>query len=216
MPNQAGIQSKINRGLGIAASKLGAAFDLYRPSSANQPISSGNLIRTILADFDVKATYSYDAVSLHKNPYFYGLFDGSQTQPYDYLVNGTTIYFVAAQPPVRPILCIGCNRVLSFAAAASETQVGEGPYGGRTVGTDVAFAADWPASVLQGTRGESTLERLPQDTRAPWWDILLPAIPGVVLSMGDFLTDDLGRRYVISSAELSNLGWRLTVGEQEP
>ena len=30
--------------------------------------------------------------------------------------------------------------------------------------------------------------------------------------MGDVLTDDLGRRFIVSAAELTGLGWRMTAG----
>jgi hypothetical protein len=41
--------------------------------------------------------------------------------------------------------------------------------------------------------------------------VLLPAQPDVVLLVADLMTDDLGRNAVVSSAELTNLGWRLSV-----
>ena len=41
--------------------------------------------------------------------------------------------------------------------------------------------------------------------------MLLPAFPGVVLLPADLMTDDLGRSAVVSAAELTALGWRLTV-----
>jgi len=39
--------------------------------------------------------------------------------------------------------------------------------------------------------------------------VLLPAPVGVVLAYGDLMSDDLGRSAVITSTELTPLGWRL-------
>jgi hypothetical protein len=64
--------------------------------------------------------------------------------------------------------------------------------------------------VLQGTKGEKGGVALPGDVRDAWWAILLPFVPGVVLRSGDLISDDLSRRYIISSAELTDLGWRIT------
>ena len=59
--------------------------------------------------------------------------------------------------------------------------------------------------------GGSPAAELPSDTSVPYWTVLLPAFPGVVLLPADLMTDDLGRNAVVSAAELTGLGWRLTV-----
>jgi hypothetical protein len=52
---------------------------------------------------------------------------------------------------------------------------------------------------------------LPGDVRNPSWLILLPPLPGnVYLRSADVITDEQSRRYVISSAELTDLGWRIS------
>ena len=40
---------------------------------------------------------------------------------------------------------------------------------------------------------------------------MMPAIPDVILRPSDLMADDLGRNAVVSAAELTDLGWRLTV-----
>jgi hypothetical protein len=52
---------------------------------------------------------------------------------------------------------------------------------------------------------------LPGDSSVSRWTVLLPAHPDIVLQFSDLLTDDLGRSAVVSSAELTDLGWRLSV-----
>jgi hypothetical protein len=88
-------------------------------------------------------------------------------------------------------------------------------YEGNTPDTQTPLATGWYASVLQGTKGEKNEVGLPGDVRNPWWLILLPQIPGVTLRTSDLVSDDIGRRYVISSAELTDLGWRLTAQQAQ-
>jgi hypothetical protein len=38
----------------------------------------------------------------------------------------------------------------------------------------------------------------------------MPAYPGIVLRTSDVIRCELGRKYVISSAELTDMGWRIT------
>jgi hypothetical protein len=52
---------------------------------------------------------------------------------------------------------------------------------------------------------------LPNDTSVPYWTVLLPVIPDVILLPSDLMTDDLGRSAVVAAAELTDLGWRVTV-----
>ena len=40
--------------------------------------------------------------------------------------------------------------------------------------------------------------------------MLVPYLAGVILNNDDIVTDDLGRQFVLSSCELTALGWRLT------
>jgi hypothetical protein len=70
---------------------------------------------------------------------------------------------------------------------------------------------NWPASVLGASGGGRPDTALPSDSSVPYWTVLLPAMPGVILHPSDLMTDDLGRAAVVAGAELTDLGWRLTV-----
>ncbi len=52
---------------------------------------------------------------------------------------------------------------------------------------------------------------LPADASPGAWSVLLPAINGVVFRAGDLMTDDLNRKGVVATAELTELGWRMLV-----
>ena len=109
-----------------------------------------------------------------------------------------------------PILMVECNRTLTVLRPEQQTGVGAVGYGGNTSAGETTLMQGWPASVLQGTKGEKTEAALPGDNRTPWWSILMPAFAGVILRTADIMTDELNRRYIISSAELTDAGWRLT------
>ena len=68
----------------------------------------------------------------------------------------------------------------------------------------------WLASCGAGPRGERGDVTLPDDVKNPWWVFRLPTIPGIAINTDYIITDDLGRRYSVSSAELSEFGWKLT------
>ena len=69
----------------------------------------------------------------------------------------------------------------------------------------------WPASVIGSSGSGQPSADLPSDSSIPYWTVLLPAVPGIVLLPADLMSDDLGRSAVVSAAELTALGWRLTV-----
>ena len=84
------------------------------------------------------------------------------------------------------------------------------PYGGYSAGQSAMLMERWPASVLKESKSSPTGAGLPTDVAVPYLGILVPSCPGVVLSPGDVITDDLARMAVITEAELTSMGWRLT------
>ncbi len=204
------LQAKIYQGYADAAIRLGTLYSQYRPSGVSAPIASGNLLGTILVAFDAAASFNFGRPALYAKPVWYALLDGTQTVVGDYLVGEAGTYFIAAQEPLLPIAAVLCNRTVSVLRPAGNTGVGAQPYGGDTAATETPVMTTWPASILQGTKGEKGDVALPGDIRQPWYAILLPAWPGVLIDTADVLNDDLGRRMKVSGAELTNLGWRLT------
>jgi hypothetical protein len=212
MTDGTSVQAKIWHGYAKAAQKIGLTFAHYRPQMASDPISVPNMLPALPASFSPDGTYKKP--SGYAKPVWQCVADGSQIAVGDYLVGGST-YFIAAVQPLLPILAVECNRTLTLSRPASADFVGSGGYSGNTKATEVTLMDAWPASVLQGTKGEKNDVSLPGDTRNPWWVVLMPQFSGTVIESGDFLTDDLNRRYVVSSAELTDLGWRLTAQQAE-
>src|SRR6185437_5188738 len=141
---------------------------------------------------------------------YFGLFDASQTQAGDYLVGPTGTWFIAAQQPLLPVLCVLANRTLTLGRPSAPNAAGGNDYGGVSLGAATVLGASWPASVMSNGGGAEGM--LPSDATVPYWGVLLPALP-FALRTADLVTDDLGRTFVVSAAEASALGWRLTVAE---
>lgn len=204
------LQSKIYAGFGKAALRIGYLTDVYRATTSANPTAVGNKIASLYASFNAE-DMKYQKPNKYGHPTWFCVLDGSSVHVGDYLKNthdGT--YFVAAMQQALPVLVVQTNRVINVLRPQQQTGVGAVSYGGDTDSNETALMTAWPASVLQGTKGEKGGISLPGDARDPWWSILLPSYSGVNLRSGDIVTDDLTRRYVISSAELTDLGWRLT------
>ena len=204
------LQNKIYGGYAKAAKRIGRNTDVYRPTDSTAAIVSANKVETIPASFNAE-DMKYGKPNKYGHPTWYVLLDGRLTQVGDYLDNaydGT--YFIAAQQTGLPILCVQCNRVVSALRPQIQSGLGAQGYGGNTDSKEAPLITSWPASILQGIKGERSEVGLPGDNRTPWWSILMPYLAGAVLRTGDIIKDDLHRRYIISSAELTDLGWRIT------
>ena len=201
------IQARIWRGNDKAAQYIGSSFEQYRPStnSVSAPLSAS--LQTLMASFNAE-DMTYRRPAKYGKPLWYCMADGSQLAVGDYLVGDDT-YFIAAMQDLLPILAVKCNRTVSVLRAET-AGVGDVGYSGDVTANETTLMSGWPASVLEGTKGEQNPADLPIDMRMPWWVVLLPAWSGLTLLTGDIITDDIGHRYVVSSPELTDLGWRLT------
>lgn len=208
------LNSKVWAGYAKAAKKVGTPYQHFRPSSASNPLASGNR----LADLPVSLNANdpkYSRPNMYGKSTWYAVADGSALQVGDYIVGIEGTLFVAALQQLLPIFMVDCNRTITVLRPTMDSGVGQVGYGGDTSATEQPLMTGWPASVLQWTKGEMNEVKLPGDLRVPWWTVLVPAWHGVTLRMSDIITDDLNRRYVISSAELTDLGWRLTAMQSQ-
>lgn len=209
------IQAKIYAGRGKAAIRIGLPCNQYRPLSAGAPLA--NLIGIINAAFNAGDS-KYLVPNLPGDPIWYADLDGRLTQPGDYLVRASdgATWFVSAQQQLLPIVAVECNRLVRITRQEPVTTIGAVGYGGNTKGNEVdvlgAPSALWPASILQGGRKQAGVN-LPAGTAQAGWKIALPPSVPITIMAADILTDDLGRRYVIDGAELTDMGWRLTSNE---
>jgi hypothetical protein len=205
------IASQFLIGPRIAGSILGASYQHYRPTAATNPIASGFLLGTtpvwVTADEDGRGRKAQN----YGKPVWFGMFDPTVVSAGDYLVGTLGTFFVASVNPPMPLQMVLCNRVLTITNPAPMS--GTGPlsvYGGDQSSTETLVATTWPGSLLQGTKAHGGDTRLPGDADQAWSSVLLPAIPGTTLRNDMIITDDLSQRHVVSSAEQTPLGWRLT------
>jgi hypothetical protein len=212
MPSRASIQEKVSRGFRIAGAKLGAPCQWYRAAGTGAAIAPATLQGTLLAAFDSDPAFASRKPSQYGKPQWYMLTDECGLQLGDYIVDpllGT--FFVASGEPFKPPMVIRCNRTLTFARPGAPP-AGADYYGGDETATETPLLTGWPAAVLQGTKGEAGDTKLPGDTRMPWVQVLLPQPASVQLRASDIALDDqpIQQRYIVSSAELTALGYRLT------
>jgi hypothetical protein len=203
------LQARIYAGYAKAAQRIGLPFDLYRPTGPANPLAPGNKLATLPASFRVDDRYR--EAQVYGKSQWLAYLDDSQTQVGDYLIGENASYFVAAQRPLLPVLTVACTRTVSVFRIAVPTGFGALGYGGTIDGSEVPLMTGWPASVLQAGKGGRNDVNLPADVQAPGWTMLLPAWSGVVIEPSDIVTDDLGRRHIVSVPELTDLGWRLIV-----
>lgn len=195
----------------------GRVFAVHRPSNPADPLAAS--LGTTLA-------YPYRTPKGHGDADWFLMIGEDLAQVGDYLVAGDEIYIYALAPFLMPAQAIRCNRkVALLEPPAPAATVGAQPYGGVCMGEAQAvlgtldaagaLATGWPCSILIGGRTEKG-GTLPMSTKDAGWQILLPrALPAQPRASGIFL-DDLGRRYIVEAAELSELGWRCNVKEVHP
>lgn len=209
------LQAKVARGYGIAAKHLGDTCNWYRCSNAGPVLISGNKLGTLPANFTTGTTYSKNQPP-GKNTWI-ALVDGTRVQQGDYLVDPQGVaWFISNLRGYLPPGAIQCNRVATFKRPVGSTNVGLNGYGGDVESTETLLATQIPCSIMSGSRrGEHTDAKLPEDVSGAWWDVLLPQISGLTLRPFDIIYDELGRRAIISTAELTpENGWRLTAEQQ--
>ena len=204
--SRASVEDAIRYGNGVAARQLGAACQLYRPRGAVQAICAASLLMRLPAHFEPLRQHG----SGYGHPLHTGVLDASYTRAGDYLRGGGATWFVASQEPLLPVLCVRTTCVVNLLRTAQPPSVGLSGYGGLVRAAADPVLTGWPASVLASGLG---LDRagLPGDAGSGGWSVLLPTFGGIFIRGGDLLTDDLGRAGVVTSAELSELGWRLAV-----
>ena len=203
-------QDLISRGMGSAARAIGLTADAYRPSGAANPLADANrYLRLPVAFADSRARFTRPVG--YAEATYDGIFDTAYTRPGDYLVRPDATWFIGNQPQLLPPLCVRTNRIVSFTRPAGAALAGVNAYGGVDRGAATALLTAWPASVLGAAAAGRPEADLPSDQSVPVWSVLLPAWPGILLRPADLMTDDLGRAAILAAAELTELGWRLTV-----
>ena len=202
--DSATIQARIWRGYAKSAQVLGANYQFYRPAGTYPGAETVSLPVSLNAE-DMK----YGKPNKYGKATWYALVDGTSVQVGDYFIGPQGTFFIAAMQPLLPILVVECNRTISLSRPQAQSGKGAQPYSGMTAADETPYATGVPCSILQGTKGEKSDADLPGDVRSPWWTVLLPGSVGRI-QRGDLIIDDEAQRYMVSSNEQTDLGWRLT------
>lgn len=198
-------------GLNVAARYLGVATDAYRPQGSDDPLALGNRFLKLHAAF-TSTRGEFRRANQYGNSLWYGFFDAAYTRPGDYLVQDEGTWFIASQHRLLPVLCVLSDRIVSFSRPVTPANQGTSSYGGVTAANVTPLMTNWPASIIAASNAGRPLATLPNNTATvPNWTVLLPSCPSVILRPTDLMSDDLGRNAVLTAAELTELGWRLTV-----
>lgn len=222
--NGATLQARVYAGYAAAALRVGLPYVISRPTAALSEATAPTVIGTLNAAFTVHSAsgFGFQRPSDYEKPTFHALLDGSQVMVGDFLTSaGNPSFFIASKDALVPILAVQTSRVISIATpgpSAVTAGYTPGTYAG-TVGAasainETAFLSGWPASVLQGARSVSE-KLLPGDVGAGMWTVLFPTFAGLSINAGDIMSDDIGRRYTVRTAEFTALGWRLAAQEAQ-
>ena len=211
--NGAQIQALIYQGMGVGAQSIGMPCAVFRPQNETAPLT--NQVAQFPASFNA-ANPGYTKPQGYGKAVWYADMDGRQTRPGDYLVrlsDGHT-WFISAQQQLLPIQVVECNRKIRIVRTQPVQGVGGLGYSGIVDPTPVLGTQDtpWPCSILQGGRPLPSVG-LPSDVKDAGWKILLPYVLGFKICSADLIEDDIGRGFVVTSAEFTDLGWRLDANE---
>jgi hypothetical protein len=204
------LQDRISWGLNVASRSIGTTADAYRPKGPFDPLDKRNRFLRLPVAFS-----PVDGGFVHSNRYgnavWHGIFDAAYIRVGDYLVRQDGTWFVADLQPLLPVLCVKTSRTVSFNQPSSVQGVASTTYSGVTAASTTSLMTNWPANVLGAGGGGFPEADLPSDSTIPYWTVLIPAVPGVIISPSDIMSDDLGRSAVVAAAELTSLGWRINV-----
>lgn len=208
------IQARVYAGYAKAAKVIGLSFSLYRPLTATAPL--GNYVGSLKAALDSTPDYRFKKPNEYGDATWYAMIDDASVQAGDYIANSSGTYFIAGKQFLLPVIAVECNRAVKITRQQAQTGVGAVGYGGNVPSQEVdvlgAPGAFWPASILFGGKSQQGVG-LPAGVKNVGWRILLPPSVPITIKAGDIATDDLGRRYAIDGAELTDLGWRINAQE---
>lgn len=221
------INQKIRYGYYKAGLKLGEPYTLYRAATPFTPIQDSNLIGVL--PMVPSQDWTWMKANRPGNAIWFACVDGRDvTYPLsvvegDYLV-GEKTFFVLSKEYQLPIQVVECNKLGNIIRPYQYTSAGyDGSYAGYEEGTSTLIMENMPMSMLIYGRGGKADSKLPTDTNQPGWICQLPNLGDVDVRTGDIIVgiSDIGQmamsgivstedRFVVSSTEETEFGWRLT------
>jgi hypothetical protein len=213
MVTEAIIQSHVNHGYSIAASKVGHTFVVFRPLDTGPVLRNQNIVQELPLAFDQDYHFGFMKPSEYNKQNYYALLDLTLIKVGDYLWDyDQHIFFVAWIEPLRPAELTRCDATINLIQPSGSIDNG---YGGDT--TPVTKITGWPIAISPGTKGETNEAHTPGSVRSPWMIGYAPLLPdGVMIEEYDVIIDELGRRYVVSMPSLGKEGWYFSMAMEQP
>lgn len=220
------INQKIRYGYAKAAAKLGSPYELYRATTPFTPIDPDNLIGTL--PMVASQDWSWMKANRPGNAIWFACIDGQESseplsaQEDDYLVGNYKTYFVLTKEYQLPMQVVECNKVVNIIRPFQSATAGyDGGYAGYEEADATPLMENMPISLLINRAGRQAESKLPTDTLQPSWIALMPNIGETDLRTGDIIVglenlDNMpgivstSDRFIISAAEETEFGWRLT------
>jgi len=200
MMDGAALQNLISKGWGTAARRTGLPYVLYHPCGLTNPLGTRNRVIKLNAVLEP----SRDGTNGYGGVLWRAVFDTLYSREGDYLQGPEGIFFIASQINLQPALCVRTSNAVTLARACPAVS---GSYSGFVADTANVVLAGWPALLTAGaTRISGTLP----EAHFGNWTAFFPTLP-IVPQVADILTDDLERRFIVGTAQLSVLGWRLAL-----
>lgn len=200
------LQNRIYKGYDKAAIRIGTDFSIYRSSSAIAPVSPANIVGSLKCSFN--NSWNYMKAKGYGNPVQQLVADGTLLEAGDYLSDGTQTYFLAGKELILPMQAVYCNAVVTIARPEQVTGNGYVGYADYQPSTAMTLYKDCPASLLEGGKMSDSGAGLPTSAKLSGCRLLLPFLGGVDIRAGDIIDAD-GARYMISTHELTDYGWRI-------
>lgn len=204
------LADRLAYGAGCAARRVGFLHDAFRPEGPLQPVELARRFLRLCVAF-VLPGGTVGAPAGLAVPYRQAWADWSYLRVGDYLAGPEGVAFVAQIEPPKPMLVVMTNAVMSLARPARPLLAGLNQYGAVMPGTETFLLDGFPASLLTGGMGARTNMGLPDDVKVPGFVALLPVVPGVTPQVADVMSDELGRRFVVTGFEILNAVWRISL-----
>ncbi len=196
------IQTRINSGLAKASSFIGLSHNQYRPATISAPISSGNLLGTMLASFNIGGKYT--GQNKQDQLFWQAILPRGSVQLGDYLV-GTNTYCIVGMDALMPPIALRCTQTLTFSRANQDSAVGLQPYSDVNVST--IYAAGVPGAISQKKESGAPKAGLPGDDALRAFYSCNFYLPAGTVQNRDFVTDQDGNNYQVVSCNFCLLGW---------